>query len=147
MSHRQLRKSYLGVLNCDSGSVSFLDTPFSDLSNVVSIRMTVRVPSIWVFFVSCMYRGVLFVGGCDDLFYGMIVNWRWLLLYRRCLCKCSVVNCKGFQDVVSSFLVMHLWFSSASTDSCRALGLKLPSHGSPLDQVQWPTQCMTFSLP
>uniref|UniRef100_M8BWC4 Dipeptidyl peptidase family member 6 n=1 Tax=Aegilops tauschii TaxID=37682 RepID=M8BWC4_AEGTA len=32
----QLGKSYLGVLDCDSGSVSLLDIPFSDLSNVVT---------------------------------------------------------------------------------------------------------------
>uniref|UniRef100_A0A453R3U9 Peptidase S9 prolyl oligopeptidase catalytic domain-containing protein n=1 Tax=Aegilops tauschii subsp. strangulata TaxID=200361 RepID=A0A453R3U9_AEGTS len=36
MSRRQLGKSYLGVLDCDSGSVSLLDIPFSDLSNVVT---------------------------------------------------------------------------------------------------------------
>jgi len=35
-TYRQLGRSYLGVLNCDSGSVSLLDTPFSDLSNVVA---------------------------------------------------------------------------------------------------------------
>ncbi|VAH55202.1 unnamed protein product [Triticum turgidum subsp. durum] len=36
LTYRQLGRSYLGVLNCDSGSVSLLDTPFSDLSNVVA---------------------------------------------------------------------------------------------------------------
>ncbi|KAM3209124.1 hypothetical protein ACQJBY_063674 [Aegilops geniculata] len=35
-TYRQLGKSYLGVLDCDSGSVSLLDIPFSDLSNVVT---------------------------------------------------------------------------------------------------------------
>lgn len=37
MSHRQHGRSYLGVLDSDIGSVSLLDTPFTDLSNVVSI--------------------------------------------------------------------------------------------------------------
>jgi hypothetical protein len=32
---RQRGRSYLGVLDCDSGSFSLLDIPFSDLSNVV----------------------------------------------------------------------------------------------------------------
>jgi hypothetical protein len=32
---RQQGRSYLGVLDCDSGSFSLLDIPFSDLSNVV----------------------------------------------------------------------------------------------------------------
>nr|CAB3467468.1 unnamed protein product [Digitaria exilis] len=35
-SYRQQGRSYLGVLDCDSGSVSLLDIPFSDLSNVVA---------------------------------------------------------------------------------------------------------------
>ncbi|XP_004964876.1 uncharacterized protein LOC101764724 isoform X2 [Setaria italica] len=35
-SYRQQGRSYLGVLDCDSGSVSMLDIPFSDLSNVVA---------------------------------------------------------------------------------------------------------------
>ncbi|XP_062228373.1 uncharacterized protein LOC133926445 isoform X2 [Phragmites australis] len=35
-SYRQQGRSYLGVLDCDSGSVSLLDIPFSDLSNVVT---------------------------------------------------------------------------------------------------------------
>ncbi|KAF7094426.1 hypothetical protein CFC21_096736 [Triticum aestivum] len=35
-TYRQLGKSYIGVLDCDSGSVSLLDIPFSDLSNVVT---------------------------------------------------------------------------------------------------------------
>ncbi|XP_047075578.1 uncharacterized protein LOC124685287 [Lolium rigidum] len=35
-TYRQLGRSYLGVLNCDSGSASLLDTPFSDLYNVVT---------------------------------------------------------------------------------------------------------------
>uniref|UniRef100_R7WEB2 Dipeptidyl peptidase family member 6 n=1 Tax=Aegilops tauschii TaxID=37682 RepID=R7WEB2_AEGTA len=34
--NRQRGTSYLGVLDCDSGLVSLLDTPFSDLSNVVA---------------------------------------------------------------------------------------------------------------
>jgi hypothetical protein len=50
MTHRQLGKSYLGVLNCDSGSVSLLDTPFSDLSNVVSIRMTEAARALYFSF-------------------------------------------------------------------------------------------------
>ncbi|TKW20292.1 hypothetical protein SEVIR_4G076900v4 [Setaria viridis] len=33
---RQQGRSYLGVLECDSGSISLLDIPFSDLSNVVA---------------------------------------------------------------------------------------------------------------
>jgi dipeptidyl aminopeptidase/acylaminoacyl peptidase len=36
MSHRQHGRSYLGVLDSDIGSVSLLDTPFTDLSNVVT---------------------------------------------------------------------------------------------------------------
>nr|BAK04728.1 predicted protein [Hordeum vulgare subsp. vulgare] len=35
-TYRRLGRSYLGVLDCDSGSVSLLDIPFSDLSNVVT---------------------------------------------------------------------------------------------------------------
>ncbi|GJN00333.1 hypothetical protein PR202_ga17757 [Eleusine coracana subsp. coracana] len=36
LSYRQRGRSYLGVLDCGSGSVSLLDIPFSDLSNVVA---------------------------------------------------------------------------------------------------------------
>ncbi|XP_020191972.3 uncharacterized protein [Aegilops tauschii subsp. strangulata] len=36
LTYRQRGTSYLGVLDCDSGLVSLLDTPFSDLSNVVA---------------------------------------------------------------------------------------------------------------
>ncbi|GJN29299.1 hypothetical protein PR202_gb17515 [Eleusine coracana subsp. coracana] len=36
LSYRQRGRSYLGVLDCGSGSVSLLDIPFSDLSNVVT---------------------------------------------------------------------------------------------------------------
>jgi hypothetical protein len=46
---RQLGRSYLGVLNFDSGSASLLDTPFSDLYNVVSIRMTEAVCPLFEF--------------------------------------------------------------------------------------------------
>lgn len=35
-SYRQQGKSHLGVLDCDSGSISLLDIPFSDLSDVVA---------------------------------------------------------------------------------------------------------------
>ncbi|KAL6605964.1 hypothetical protein ACP70R_041617 [Stipagrostis hirtigluma subsp. patula] len=35
-SYRQQGRSYLGVLDCDSDSVSVLEIPFSDLSNVVA---------------------------------------------------------------------------------------------------------------
>ncbi|CAO1947684.1 unnamed protein product [Urochloa humidicola] len=35
-SYRQQGRSYLGVVDCDSGSVSLLDIPFSDLSNMVA---------------------------------------------------------------------------------------------------------------
>lgn len=35
-SYRQQGRSYIGVLDCDSGSVTLLDIPFSDLSNVVA---------------------------------------------------------------------------------------------------------------
>ncbi|KAL5200706.1 hypothetical protein ABZP36_021909 [Zizania latifolia] len=35
-SYRKHGRSYIGVLNSDSGSVSLLDIPFSDLSNVVT---------------------------------------------------------------------------------------------------------------
>ncbi|CAL5037490.1 unnamed protein product [Urochloa decumbens] len=35
-TYRQRGRSYLGVLECDSGSISPLDIPFSDLSNVVA---------------------------------------------------------------------------------------------------------------
>jgi len=39
MPRRQQGRSYLGVLDCDSHSVSLLDIPFSDLSNVVCIKI------------------------------------------------------------------------------------------------------------
>lgn len=35
MPYRQQGKSHLGVLDCDPGSISLLDIPFSDLSDVV----------------------------------------------------------------------------------------------------------------
>nr|CAB3467467.1 unnamed protein product [Digitaria exilis] len=36
-TYRQQGRSYLGVLECDSGSISLLDIPFSDLSNLVAV--------------------------------------------------------------------------------------------------------------
>jgi hypothetical protein len=36
MPRRQQGRSYLGVIDYDSGSVSLLDIPFSDLSNVIA---------------------------------------------------------------------------------------------------------------
>ena len=35
--------------------------------------------------------------------------WRWLLLYRRCFCKYSTVNCKGLSDLKCIFLVICCW--------------------------------------
>jgi hypothetical protein len=46
MPPRQQGRSYLGVLDCDSGSVSMLDIPFSDLSNVV--RVQIFITTFWI---------------------------------------------------------------------------------------------------
>ena len=49
MPRRQQGRSYLGVLDCDSRSVSLLDIPFSDLSNVVCIQILITSLKILVY--------------------------------------------------------------------------------------------------
>jgi len=71
MPRRQQGRSYLGVLDCDSRSVSLLDIPFSDLSNVVCIQILITSLKILV------YLFVLYILACcsiwqvagDDYFY------------------------------------------------------------------------------
>ena len=101
MPCRQQGRSYLGVLDCDSRSVSLLDIPFSDLSNVVCIQILITSLKILV------YLFVLYILACYLL--DLAGCWRWLLLYRRCFCKYSTVNCKGLSDLKCIFLVICCW--------------------------------------
>ena len=124
MPRRQQGRSYLGVLDCDSGSVSLLDIPFSDLSNVVCIQILITSLKILV------YLFVLYILACYLL--DLAGCWRWLLLYRRCFCKYSTVNCKGLSDLKCIFLVicwcaiflswmpiMHVFFSQVTLNESK----------------------------
>lgn len=67
MPCRQQGKSHLGVLDCDSGSISLLDIPFSDLSDVVRDKIFIATLKTWGVYVSFVTYIVLLLAWSSRL--------------------------------------------------------------------------------